>query len=93
MIKEVRKGTFKPYGASFDGGGNGIIDSQDEVGGWPTLRRGRALKDSDGDGIPDRWERRRGLDPADPTDGAARTLSADYTNLEVYLESILPKNR
>lgn len=93
VIKEVRQGTFKPYGASFDGGGNGIIDSQDEVGGWPVLRGGKAPKDSDGDGIPDRWERRHGLDPADPADGALRSLSADYTNLEVYLESILPKNR
>jgi len=93
VVREVRRGRFKPYGASFDSGGNGIIDSQEEVGGWPALRPGKAPKDSDGDGIPDRWERRRGLDPADPADGAACTLSAEYTNLEVYLESILDKNR
>lgn len=92
VVKEVRRGRFKPYGASFDGGGNGIIDSQEEVGGWPVLRSGKAPKDSDGDGIPDRWERRHSLDPANPADGTACTLNTDYTNLEVYLESILHKN-
>ncbi len=93
VIREVRRGRFRPYGASFDGGGKGIIDSQEEVGGWPALRSGKPAKDSDGDGIPDRWERRHGLDPADPADGAACTRSTDYTNLELYLEDILPENR
>ena len=41
--------------------------------------------DTDADGMPDAWERSKGLDPAVP--GAnAMTLSRDgYTNLEVYL--------
>ena len=88
IVREVRKGRFKPYGATFDGGGNGIIDSQEEVGGWPRLRTARAPKDSDGDGIPDRWERHHGLDPLDNADGARCTLDAEYTNLEVYFNAI-----
>jgi hypothetical protein len=33
-----------------------LIDSQDQVGGWPTLATLPASKDSDGDGLPDAWE-------------------------------------
>ncbi len=93
VVREARRGRFRPYGASFDGGGNGIIDSQEEVGGWPALRPGKAASDSDGDGIPDRWERRHGLDPRDPADGRACTIDKEYTNIEIYLETILDKNR
>ena len=41
--------------------------------------------DSDGDGMPDAWELARGLDPSDPADGAAKSLSEAYTNVEIYL--------
>ena len=82
IIKEVKKGTFT-YVQS------GIIDSQNEVGGWPLLRSRRALKDSDGDGIPDEWEIANGLDPSDPTDAVKHTLDSNYTNLEIYLNSLV----
>ncbi|WP_455592876.1 pectate lyase [Bacteroides sp.] len=82
VLKQVRKGQ------GLDGV-NGIINSQDEVGGWPELKAGKALLDSDGDGMPDKWERRHGLNPADPSDGAAYILSKEYTNVEVYLNSII----
>lgn len=89
VVEEVRKGRFVPYGATFDGGGNGIIDSQEEVGGCPVLQTAEAPRDSDEDGIPDRWERRHGLNPTDAADGNACTLHPQYTNLEVYLEALL----
>lgn len=82
IIEEVRKETYK-YGQS------GILDSQNDVGGWPLLRSRKALKDSDGDGIPDEWERANGLDPYDPTDATEYTLDPNYTNLEIYLNSIV----
>lgn len=41
--------------------------------------------DSDGDGMPDVWERARWLNPADPADGSQYGLSETYTNVEVYL--------
>lgn len=61
-----------------------IINSQQEVGGWPNLKQGKVAKDSDGDGVPDRWEQRNGMDKNNPADGAI--LRADgYSNLEHYL--------
>jgi len=45
-----------------------IIDSQQQVGGWPELKSTVTPKDSDGDGMPDEWERRYGLNPLDPSD-------------------------
>jgi pectate lyase len=70
---------------------NRMIDSEDEVGGWPTLRSlvtSEPSKDTDGDGIPDEWEQRHGLNPNDPKDGNAVTSGDGYTNLEKYLNSL-----
>lgn len=73
--------------AEVAGRSGSIINSQEEVGGWPKLKAKRAPKDSDGDGVPDKWERRNGLDRKDPTDGAKITPSG-YSNLELYLHSL-----
>lgn len=35
--------------------GNGIIDTQNDVGGWPSLISGTKPTDSNNDGIPDEW--------------------------------------
>jgi pectate lyase len=67
-----------------------IIDSQAQVGGWPDLKSTAAPVDSDGDGMPDLWERRHGLNPHDPSDGAKVKNKDGYTNLEEYLNSIKP---
>jgi hypothetical protein len=46
--------------------------------------------DSDGDGMSDEFERKRGLAPQDPSDGNATNLSdVGYTNLEVYLNGLV----
>ena len=48
------------------------------------------ITDSDGDGMPDAWENANGLNPNDAEDGKAVTLSEEgYTNLEVYLNSLV----
>jgi pectin methylesterase-like acyl-CoA thioesterase len=65
------------------------IDSQTQVGGWPTLNSLPAPPDTDQDGIPDQWETDHGLNPNDPTDGAA-VGAGGYTNLENYLNDIVP---
>ncbi|HEX8557077.1 MAG TPA: pectinesterase family protein [Pyrinomonadaceae bacterium] len=65
------------------------INSQSEVGGWPVLDAGPALNDADGDGIPDEWETRNGLNPTDAADGRA-AAAGGYTNLELYLNDLAP---
>ncbi|HSW07452.1 GDSL-type esterase/lipase family protein [Aquabacterium sp.] len=66
-----------------------IIDSQAEVGGWPALATRPAPADSDGDGLPDDWERRHGLNPQDPADGARANPKTGTTHLEDYLASLV----
>lgn len=66
-----------------------IIDSVEEVGGWPQLESGTASADHDEDGMPDDWELARNLDPADATDGAKDGDGDGYTNLEDYLNSLV----
>ena len=70
-----------------------IIDSQQQVGGWPELKSAAPPLDSDNDGMPDSWERRYGLNPNDPTDAAADKDHDGYTNLEEYLNNTSPKKR
>ena len=68
-----------------DGTGS-IIDSQDEVGGWPAFSSGTVLTDTDKDGMPDSWELTYGLNPNDYSDRNGTDLSSiGYTNVEVYL--------
>jgi len=62
-----------------------LIDSQEQVGGWPRLRTATPPADSDGDGMPDAWETAHGLDPRNPTDGATLGTSG-ISNLETYLD-------
>jgi hypothetical protein len=65
-----------------------IIKSEAEVGGQPQIKSEQAPKDSDGDGIPDYWEKKNHLNPNDPKDGG--TIFADgYTNLEIYLNGLV----
>lgn len=91
VIEEIRTGTAK-FGATYQGGGKGIIDSQREVGGWPELRSLPAPVDTDHDGVPDVWEQAHGLNPDDPTDGPRATTPGGYTNLELYLNSLVPSD-
>lgn len=66
----------------------GIIDSPEDVGGWPELKSLPAPADSDHDGIPDEWERNNGLNPNDPSDGN-KVAKDGYTYLEKYLNSLI----
>ena len=87
VIYEVQTGTAQ-YGSTWNGGGNGIIDSQSDVGGWPILHSLPPPVDSDQDGMPDEWELQKGLNPEDSTD---RNIinSYGYTKLEEYLNGLL----
>ena len=70
-----------------------IIDSQQQVGGWPALKSTVAPKDSDGDGMPDNWERRHRLNPFDPSDANLDKDRDGYTNIEEYLNRTDPTKR
>lgn len=65
----------------------GIIDTQNDVGGWPELKSTQAPKDTDHDGMPDKWEDKNNLDKSNPDD-RNKVSSDGYTMLEVYLNSI-----
>lgn len=73
----------------------GIIDSQNDKGGYPTLTATQEeldrVKDSDGDGIPDYYEDLFGLDSDNKADGNEKTLDPQglYTNLEIYLHYLV----
>ena len=73
VVKSVEEGTGQ------------FIDSPQEVGGWPLLHDRPAPLDTDRDGMPDDWERKHGLDPRNPADGAKEAPGTHYTQLEVYL--------
>ena len=66
-----------------------LINSQEEVGGWPVLLSLPAPFDTDGDGIPDDWELAHGLDPRNGSDGAKIADKSGYTHLELYLADLV----
>jgi hypothetical protein len=49
-------------------------------------------KDSDQDGMPDKWEKKNGLDSKNPMDNGNKDLHKYYTNIEIYLNSLLIDN-
>jgi len=77
VISEVESGT------------GSIINSQDAVGGWPVYKTYNVLKDTDMDGMPDKWEIQNKLDPDNPEDRNNDRNGDGYTNLEEYLNSII----
>ena len=89
IANEIRTGTAK-FGSTYGGGGKGIIDSPADVGGWPDLKSTAAPLDTDGDGMPDDWEKQHQLDPANSNDGPQSADENGYTNLEKYLNSLAP---
>jgi hypothetical protein len=76
-------------------GRNGPLKPSDE---WflEGLTPGKAPRDTDGDGMPDAWEKAHGLDPKDPGD-ATRVVPAGqsandrhrgYTYIEFYINEL-----
>jgi hypothetical protein len=86
IVQEVRDGTAS--GSGVLGVGKGIIDSPDDVGGYPIYIGTDPPVDSDHDGMPDAWEIARGLNPNNPDDRNLR-MESGYTALEVYLNELV----
>ena len=102
IVHETRTGTAHYYGSVSEDAKKypGLIDTPYDVkpegaaSPWCELTDGGitadALRDSDGDGMPDLWEKAHGLNPQDAADGTSQTLSQEgYTNLEVYMNSLI----
>ncbi len=70
--------------------GNGIINTPDEVGGWPEYVSIPAPNDRDYDGMPDQWEEKYGLNMDDPTDNRGDQDNDGYTNIEEWLNGTNP---
>ncbi|MBW7457153.1 pectinesterase, partial [Paenibacillus sepulcri] len=65
-----------------------IIGHENDVGGFPHLAQGRAPRDTDLDGMPDAWEKAKGLNPNNPEDRNGDRNKDGYTNLEDYLNKL-----
>ncbi len=76
IIKDIVNGT-----------GN-IINVENEVNGWPVLASGTPPADADHDGMPDEWEKERGLDPTDAGDSKKDRDNDGYTNIEEYINGL-----
>jgi len=71
-------------------GNHGIINTPDDVGGWPNLESAEAAQDSDNDGMPDEWEMKYGLDAHNADDNSSDKDGDSYTNVEEYLNGTDP---
>lgn len=102
IVEETRQGTATYYGSVSESAGDypGLIDLPQDVmpagatSPWPQLmatdEEMAAIKDTDGDGMPDSWETAHGLNPDNASDGNEVSLSREgFTNLEVYLNSLV----
>lgn len=94
MVSDARNGAASYTGKGLSKGfvnsqdDNRPADAADDWSAWPTLNSTAAPIDTDGDGMPDEWEKSNGLDHSDPSDG--KTIGTDgYSNLENYLNSLV----
>lgn len=88
VLRDVQNGSFTYKGSK--GSINGIIDSQQDVGGFPNLKTGKSLPDSDNDGMPDEWEIKNKLNPK-TANANGRELDKNYDNIEVYFNDLVKK--
>lgn len=88
VLKDVKTGSFTYKGSK--GSAHGIIDSQTDVGGFPDLKPGKPLVDSDNDGMPDAWEIKNKLNPK-VADSNGHDLDKNYDNIEIYMNDIVKK--
>ncbi|MBR5351104.1 MAG: pectate lyase [Prevotella sp.] len=92
--QEAKNGTATYTGSVT--GKKGRIDLVSDVNGYTEENFGKSGRtegfDTDNDGMPDLWETANGLNPNDASDAKTYTLDSSkqwYTNLEVYLSSLV----
>ena len=82
------QGYFKYRRLQNDSYKQGIITDPRQMGGYPEYKAWEPYVDSDGDGMPDEWERANGLNPNDATDAVKDCNGDGYTNIEKYINAI-----
>jgi len=83
IINNVKKRTGKfidvqggyPHGTSYE----------QTISAWPALESLPAPIDMDKDGMPDTWEKKNRLNPANAADAMLHTIDKQYSNIEVYI--------
>ena len=103
VVMDTRMGIASHTGTIKDAKGRnnipGIIDDPEDNrpsgkaakdwSAWPQLKSLPAPKDTDGDGVPDDWEREVGMDPSNAADGNTVHAQSGYTYLEIYLSTLV----
>ena len=87
IINDVKNGTGRIIDVQ-GGFPHGIAYEQTKHA-WPTLQSTSPAADTDKDGMPDEWERKNDLNPGDASDAANYDLNKYYTNIEVYINSLI----
>lgn len=98
-VRDTKNGTTT-YTGSNGTTTKGIIDFVSDCNGYTEDNFGTGSRpdgwDSDGDGMPDEWEKANGLNPNDSSDASLYTIDdvakggkGWYTNVEVYCNSLV----
>jgi len=90
IVKDVWNGTGRII--DVQGGHPHGTPYEQTTNAWPLLKSFEAPADKDRDGIPDEWERKNGLNPGDPSDAQQNKPGKYYTNIEVYINSLVKAN-
>ena len=86
-------GLFKYRRLPKDSYKDGIITDPRQMGGYPVYKAWQPYVDTDGDGMPDEWEKQYGLNPNDPSDAVKDCNGDGYTNIEKYINGINPQTK
>lgn len=100
IINDIKNGTATCTSSGNPSGSGYINDPQDVLSAlsgyadpFEVLSTDTSIDitDTDGDGIPDYWEKEHGLDYQYSSDGNMKTLDVNgkYTNVEMYLNSLV----
>jgi hypothetical protein len=87
ILKQVKTGTGRMI--DVQGGFPHGTEYSLTVNAWPTLNSAPAPVDADKDGMPDEWEKKNGLNASDASDAMKISLHKYYTNVEVYINSLV----